>query len=255
VLKATDRRVGGLFHARRGSSGHALESPALSQVQGCGARLTDVPPAAVTTADLVAVGDCGRRDVLGRTAAERDLDLRADACLDAAVGGGLDGAAVVLDATGCGLGAAAAQVGRLRAAGAGPVIVVCEEPRPRELRAALLAGAAGIVLAAELEEVLGPCLDAVRVGQVCTPLRHARQLEPPALSARERQVLGLVVMGHTNSEIAGLLFLAESTVKSHLSSAFAKLGVRSRSEAVDVILDSERGSGVGILGISVEQVL
>jgi DNA-binding NarL/FixJ family response regulator len=50
----------------------------------------------------------------------------------------------------------------------------------------------------------------------------------------------------TNSQIASELFLAESTVKSHLSSAFAKLGVSSRSEAVAVILDPERGPGLGI---------
>jgi DNA-binding NarL/FixJ family response regulator len=70
-------------------------------------------------------------------------------------------------------------------------------------------------------------------------------------------VLGLVVMGYMNSQIAAQLFLAESTVKSHLSSAFGKLGVRSRNEAVSVILDPARGLGTGILGLGggpVEQV-
>jgi DNA-binding NarL/FixJ family response regulator len=56
-------------------------------------------------------------------------------------------------------------------------------------------------------------------------------------------------MGMTNAEIAAKLFLAESTVKSHLSSAFAKLGVASRSEAAAVILDSRTGVGLGILTI------
>ena len=72
------------------------------------------------------------------------------------------------------------------------------------------------------------------------------------LSAREKQILGLVVMGLMNSEIAARLFLAESTVKSHLSSAFRKLGVRSRTEASELILDPERGLGTGILAISEE---
>ena len=61
-------------------------------------------------------------------------------------------------------------------------------------------------------------------------------------------------MGYMNSEIAEQLTVAESTVKSHLSSAFTKLGVKSRHEAVDLILDSERGLGMGILGIGGEPI-
>jgi DNA-binding NarL/FixJ family response regulator len=72
------------------------------------------------------------------------------------------------------------------------------------------------------------------------------------LSSREKQVLGLVVMGYMNSQIAAQLFLAESTVKSHLSSAFDKLGVRSRHEAVARILDPQGGLGVGILTVGGE---
>ena len=66
---------------------------------------------------------------------------------------------------------------------------------------------------------------------------------------REKQVLRLVVSGLRNGEIAAKLFLAESTVKSHLSSAFSKLGVRSRSEAVAVILDVESQAGRWILSL------
>ncbi len=84
------------------------------------------------------------------------------------------------------------------------------------------------------------------------PREHWRQIEPPALSTREKQILGLVVMGYMNSQIAEQLFLAESTVKSHLSSAFGKLGVRSRNEAVNLILDPERGLGMGILALGGE---
>jgi DNA-binding NarL/FixJ family response regulator len=72
------------------------------------------------------------------------------------------------------------------------------------------------------------------------------------LSTREKQILGLVVMGYMNSQIAERLFLAESTVKSHLHSAFGKLGVRSRNEAVSLILDPARGLGIGILGVGAE---
>ena len=57
----------------------------------------------------------------------------------------------------------------------------------------------------------------------------------------------MVVAGMSNKAIAGELFLAESTVKCHLSSAFSKLGVRSRNEAADLILHSGGDGGGGVL--------
>jgi hypothetical protein len=64
-------------------------------------------------------------------------------------------------------------------------------------------------------------------------------------------VLGHVAAGLTNSEIADALFLSESTIKSHLSSAFAKLGVRSRKEAAALILDPDHGLGADLLAAGV----
>lgn len=133
-----------------------------------------------------------------------------------------------------------------------PIVAVCPEIERWEIRSALGAGAAGIVLQDDLESALGPCLQAVLAGQTCVPRNHWRQIAPPVLSTREKQVLGLVVMGYMNSQIAEQLFLSESTVKSHLSSAFGKLGVRSRNEAVNLILDPERGLGMGILALGGE---
>ncbi|MGN6587516.1 MAG: helix-turn-helix transcriptional regulator [Solirubrobacterales bacterium] len=135
-----------------------------------------------------------------------------------------------------------------------PVAIVCAEVRPGELRGALAAGVNGIVLEEHLAATLETCIAAVRAGQVCVPRQHAPQVEPATLSAREKQILGLVVMGYMNSEIAEQLFVAESTVKSHLSSAFSKLGVRSRNEAVDLIVDPERGLGMGILALGGEPI-
>ncbi len=132
------------------------------------------------------------------------------------------------------------------------VVVICADIQRWEVRAVLAAGAVGVVLQEEMAGTLGACLQAVRVGQICVPRQHWRQIAPPALSSREKQILGLVVMGYMNSQIAERLFLAESTVKSHLSSAFGKLGVRSRNEAVNLILDSERGLGMGILALGGE---
>lgn len=133
-----------------------------------------------------------------------------------------------------------------------PIVVVCADIKRWEIRATLATGVAGVVFHKDLDSALGPCLQAVLAGQTCVPRSHWRQIDPPALSAREKQILGLVVMGYMNSQIAEQLFLAESTVKSHLSSAFGKLGVRSRNEAVSLILDPERGLGMGILALGGE---
>jgi DNA-binding NarL/FixJ family response regulator len=134
-----------------------------------------------------------------------------------------------------------------------PIVLVCAALERWDVRSALAAGAAG-VSCAEQPEALGVCVAAVLAGQSCVPRAHARQIDPPALSAREKQILGLLVMGYMNSQIAERLYLAESTVKSHLSSAFGKLGVRSRNQAVDMILDPERGLGMGILGLGGERI-
>jgi DNA-binding NarL/FixJ family response regulator len=117
---------------------------------------------------------------------------------------------------------------------------------------ALSSGVCGVVLEGELATALGPALRAARAGQVCVPQQHAEQIEPASLTPREKQILGLVVMGYMNSQIAEQLFVAESTVKSHLSSAFNKLGVRSRTEAAELIMDSERGLGMGIIALGGE---
>jgi DNA-binding CsgD family transcriptional regulator len=60
----------------------------------------------------------------------------------------------------------------------------------------------------------------------------------------------MVVLGLTNAEIAQKLFVTEASVKAHLTSAFAKLGVRSREAAAALILDPDAGYGPGILRIT-----
>ena len=51
---------------------------------------------------------------------------------------------------------------------------------------------------------------------------------PPALTAAEWRVCRQAAEGHTNREIAQALFVTEKTVERHLSSAYHKLGIRSR---------------------------
>lgn len=117
-------------------------------------------------------------------------------------------------------------------------------------RRALRAGADGLVSEAELETTLAVTIRAVRAGLTCVPRRLRARLDSESLSMREKQVLGMLVRGYTNAEIATRLYLAESTVKSHLSSAYSKLGVRSRQDAATMILDPGQGLGPGILAIS-----
>ena len=136
------------------------------------------------------------------------------------------------------------------------VRIVAVIGEPRGVRRMLKAGADGVVLESELEATLAVSIQAVNAGQIVVARELRAGVERDALSFRERQILGLVVLGFTNGEIALQLCLAESTVKSHLSTAFSKLGVRSRKEAVALILDPDEGLGTGILAISGhEQVL
>ena len=144
-------------------------------------------------------------------------------------------------------GAAAALA---RASGAARIAVVLASASPRDLRNLLDAGVAGIVVEEKLAETLLATLRAIAVGQVVVPAELWQRVRRPVLSTREKQILGMVVMGFSNAEIAQQLFVTEATVKSHLSSAFSKLGVKSRTEATARILDPENGLGTGILAIS-----
>jgi DNA-binding NarL/FixJ family response regulator len=56
--------------------------------------------------------------------------------------------------------------------------------------------------------------------------------DPNGLTARETDVLRLIVQGQTNREIAHTLFVTEATVKSHINRIFAKTGSRDRAAAV-----------------------
>jgi DNA-binding NarL/FixJ family response regulator len=146
-----------------------------------------------------------------------------------------------------------AQLDELRERHSGPIVALLAElPSVRGARAvnALVEGAA---LAREFRRTLLPTLQAVSAGQCVVPRTVRELLERPPLSPRERQVLAMVVLDFSNAEIARKLVVTESSVKSHLTSAFSKLGVSSRSAAAELILDHESGLGPGILRISPEE--
>lgn len=146
-----------------------------------------------------------------------------------------------------------ARLDELREQHPGPIVaLLAEMPAARGARAvnALVDGA---VLGREFRRALWPTLLAVASGQCVVPRSVRRALERPPLSPRERQVLAMVVLDFSNAEIARKLVVTESNVKSHLTSAFSKLGVSSRSAAAELILDQESGLGPGILRISPEE--
>jgi DNA-binding CsgD family transcriptional regulator len=58
------------------------------------------------------------------------------------------------------------------------------------------------------------------------------------LSLREQEIVARVAAGMTNREIAAELHLGAETIKHHLSSALAKLGVRNRTQAAVIAIDS-----------------
>jgi DNA-binding NarL/FixJ family response regulator len=114
---------------------------------------------------------------------------------------------------------------------------------PGFLARAVAGGAAGYLLKGVHREELIAALRAVAHGDMLlTPDDLRRSLdrvaqEPPPedpfepLTAREEQVLRLLATGRSNREIAALLFVAESTVKTHVQNITAKLGVSDRVQA------------------------
>lgn len=122
---------------------------------------------------------------------------------------------------------------------AAQVIAVVAAELTDEARRSLYAIVHAVVLESALETTLGLAVRCALAGQLSFPQDLRRHGDLPALSRRERQVLRLVQAGLTNAEIASRLFLAQSTVKGHLTSAFRQLGVRSRDEVVALILTAD----------------
>lgn len=134
------------------------------------------------------------------------------------------------------------------------VVVVSSSRRREDILTALAAGVHGYVpkgyriddLADALRSVLAgaiyvpplladipadPHVDPVERRRMPRPLTQASQIARPALTARQWDVLKLLVEGRSNKEIARILDLGEGTVKIHLAALFRNLSVRNRSAA------------------------
>ena len=179
---------------------------------------------------MTIVGEAGNRDdALALAASEHpeiillDLDL-----------GGDSGMALIAD-----LIAAACEA---------RIIILTGLRDPESHRQAVLLGAMGIVKKEKAAEVLITAIERVHAGEAwldpslmagvlteMTRSSRGRKTDPEkdkiaALTNREREVIALVGEGIKSKEIAGRLFISETTVRHHLTSIFDKLGVADRVE-------------------------
>jgi len=115
------------------------------------------------------------------------------------------------------------------------IIVLTTYDGDEEIYRALQAGARSYLLKDSLRKELLEVIRAVHAGERRIPAAIAQRLaEHPyhsELTARELEVLKLIVKGLANKEIAAALFISEPTVKTHLARVFAKLGVEDRTQA------------------------
>jgi two-component system response regulator NreC len=123
------------------------------------------------------------------------------------------------------------------------ILVLSMQDDPRYVREAFAAGASGYVLkeAADVE-VVAAVREVAGGGRYVHPelgarliaadADAARRAEEDPLSDREREVLRLLALGHTNQEIAKQLFISVRTAETHRAHIMQKLRLSSRAELV-----------------------
>ena len=128
------------------------------------------------------------------------------------------------------------------------VLVLTMHDDPDTVTNAMAAGAVGFLPKNATRAELVAAIDAVARGEgylhssVTRPFLDRvgpladRSLSSERLTEREREVLELLVEGHSTRQIAEQLFVGEETVKSHLTHIYQKLGARDRVQAVTLAL-------------------
>lgn len=125
------------------------------------------------------------------------------------------------------------------------VIMLTSFRQEDTIKRAIQAGAIGYLLKTATEVELVAAVRAAKAGkpsfsaEVAHTLASAAVQPPPPgadLTAREREVLTLLVKGYSNHEIAHALKISPGTVKGHLNNIFSKLGVTNRTEAATLAL-------------------
>jgi len=123
------------------------------------------------------------------------------------------------------------------------VLILSMQDEPRYVREAFAAGASGYVLKeAADEEVVAAVREIANGGRYVHPALGARMVtaeaearaaaEADPLSEREREVLRLLALGHTNQEIAKMLYISVRTAETHRAHIMQKLRISTRAELV-----------------------
>src|SRR5581483_1096948 len=127
------------------------------------------------------------------------------------------------------------------------VLVLSMQDDPQYVRQAFASGASGYVLKEAADtEVVNAIRDVAAGGRYVHPELGARLIAADAeaarraaadpLSEREHEVLRLLALGHTNQEIAKMLFISVRTTETHRAHIMQKLGLQSRAELVQYAL-------------------
>jgi DNA-binding NarL/FixJ family response regulator len=181
---------------------------------------------------FLVVGEAGDADTALALAAEQHPDV---ILLDLKLRG-RDGIAV--------LGELSAQENPAR------VLVLTSATEPASASLAVRSGASGMLYKDVDPDALVRAIRSVHDGhlllapEAAGSLVHGASSGPPgtveSLTSREREVLAELAKGRSNREIARALNVAEKTVKAHVSSVLAKLGVQDRTQAALLAVRSER---------------
>jgi DNA-binding NarL/FixJ family response regulator len=184
--------------------------------------------------DMAVAGEAGD----GPTALELAASLAPDVILLDLKLPGMDGPAVLsaLGEAGC----------------TARVLVLTSATDPASVSRAMRSGAAGVLYKDTDPDALVRGIRAVHDGNVLLSPAAAGSLLSGAggaaaggldsLTSREREVLAELAQGRSNREIARVLYVSEKTVKAHVSSVLAKLGVQDRTQAALLAVRHSRES-------------
>jgi len=128
------------------------------------------------------------------------------------------------------------------------VLILSMQDDPHYVREAFEAGASGYVLKEAADTDVVEAVRAVASGAryvhpalgaklVAAETEERKRAESDPLSEREREVLRLLALGHTNQEIAALLYISVRTAETHRAHIMQKLSLSSRAELVRYALD------------------